>query len=215
MLPFIAVSAIKMGMFASPLSLIASAANTYNQTVQKPDDKIGDILPLLPGIEKLNVEVKGPDSVTFTLQKQDVRSCAEQYLRREFSSDGALGARGGPPSPSGNESQFDYVLRLPSRNVYLKMEKELSEEKAVRFRGAARSLNPAEVLIVADNGVKMDELFDPVFVSENRVMRGRLRTVSTPELLSAFLGGRFSPTFELLDGEAVRVTAEFAKRVEP
>ena len=214
LLPFIAVSAIKMGMLTSPLGIITSAANTYNRTVERQGEKIEDLLPLLPGVERLNVEVSGPDAVTFTLQKQDVASCAEQYLARLFRSEGAAGSRAGPASPSGEESRFDYVLRLPSKNVYLKLEDELTEEGATRLLGAARKLNPAEVIVVARGGVSVDEVLDPVFVSENKILRGRVRTMPTSELLSAFFGDRFVPAFEP-EGEAIRVTLRLVKRERP
>ena len=214
LLQFIAVSAIKIGMFTSPLVIITSAADTYNRTVQKPGEQIGDLLPLLPGVENLHVEVNGPDSVTITLQKQDIRACAEQYMEREYGPEGSAGARAGPPSPSGDESLFDHVLRLPSRNVYLKMEEELQEAEAASILRASRSLNPADVLIVADKGVAIDERLDPVFVSENKVMRGRVRTMSTSELVSAFFGKKFTSAIEPLD-EAVRVTLRLVKRPEP
>lgn len=215
LLPFIAVSAIKLGMLTSPLGVITSAANTYNQTVKDQDEKVGDLLPLLPGIEKLHVEVTGPDSVVVTLEKQDVEGCAEQYLRRLFTSGGAAGARAGVPSTSVAESIFDYVLRLPSKNVYLKMEEDLSEAEATRLLGAAKSLNPAEVLVVADKGVRMEERLDPVFVSENKVMRGRVWTMSRIGLLSAFFGDRFAVALESSGSEAVRVSLRLVRRPEP
>ena len=201
-------------MLTSPLGIISSAASSYNRTVREPDEKIVDLLPLLPGVERLQVQVTSPDTVTFTLQKQDVVGCAGQYLERAFNSEGAVGAPAGPPSPSGSESLFDYVMRLPSKNVYLKMEKEISEEKAAQLLGVARGLNPAEVVVVAEKGVRMDEWLDPVFISENKVMRGRFRTLHTAELLSAFFGERFASTFEF-EGEAVRATLVLMKRTEP
>ena len=214
LLPFIAVSAIRLGMLTSPLGVITSAANTYNRTVKEHEEKIGDLVPLLPGIEKLHVEVTGQDTVTLTLERQDVQVCARQYLGRLFSLEGSAGAPSGSPSSSA-ESTFDYVLRLPSRNVYLKMVDELSGAEAARLLGVARALNPAEVLVVADKGTKMDERLDPVFVSENKVARGRFRTMSTMELLSAFFGDKFALTFESSGSEAMRVSLRLVKRPEP
>ena len=204
LLPFIAVSAIRLGVLTSPLGIISSAASRYNATVQKPGEKIGDLLPLLPGIEKLHVETSGPDGVTLTLQREDVTWCAEEYLAKVFGREGAAGARSGAPVGKAEEG-FDRVFRLPSRNVYLKLMAELTDRDAEKLLEATRALNPSEVIVIADRGGSKDTLLDPVFVSENRVMRGRFRTISTAELVSEFFGKRFEASVEPMADGAVRV----------
>jgi hypothetical protein len=206
LLPFVAVSAIRLGVLTSPLGIISSAANRYNETVQKPSEKIDDLLPLLPGIEKLQVEVTSPETVTLTLQREDVSWCAEEYLSKTFSREGARGAISRTLASSGVEAEFDRVLRLPSKNIYLKLAVELPEDEAKRLLEVARKLNPAEVLVVTDRGGGLDVRFDPVFVSENRVLRGRFRTISTTELLAGFFGSRFESRVEFVNDETVRVT---------
>ena len=206
LLPFIAVSAIKMGVMTSPLGIITSAANRYNETVERPAERIGDLLPLLPGIEKLRVEVNGAGSVALTLERGEVSSCAEEYLRRLYSLEGGGRTRVGVPSSAEGGGTFGHVLRLPSRNIYLKVTEELTQQEAASLLDLARRMNPSEVLIVADTGAGADERLDPVFVSENKIMRGRFRSISTAEMLAGFFGNRFTSQVEFITPEEVKVT---------
>jgi hypothetical protein len=107
--------------------------------------------------------------------------------------------------PTGPEAQFDYVLRLPSRNIFLKLAEELSDEDASKLLDVARKLNPAEVVVIADRGHSVSVQLDPVFASENKVLRGRFRSMSTEELLSAFFGRKFAVRADA-HSEAIGVT---------
>ena len=145
LIPFVAVSAIKLGMAVSPIGAPSSAVEKYNASVGKTKERADDLLELLPGIEKLRMEVVMPGEVTLVLQRQDIVSCAEQYLRAAFVRDGSNGAAAGPARADGGEAQFDRVLRLPSKSVYLKCVSTLSQREASGLLEAGRELNPAEV----------------------------------------------------------------------
>lgn len=58
----------------------------------------------------------------------------------------------------------------------------------------AKELNPSEVWLLVDGGEAIDEFLEPVFVNENTVLRGRLKTVTTAEMLSDLFGKEFDVT---------------------
>ncbi|MDG7007069.1 MAG: hypothetical protein JRN06_02355 [Nitrososphaerota archaeon] len=206
LLPFVAVSAIRLGMATSPLVALSSAVERYNTSVGKTKAKADDLLALLPGIERLRMEVLTPGEVALVLQRQDIVNCAEQYLRTVFVRDGSKGAMASPARAIGGEAQFDSVLRLPSKSVYLKSVSKLSQSEASKFLEAGRELNPAEVWIFADEGAMIDEHLDPVFISENKVMSGRVKSVLTADMLSELFGHRFAVSLGEKTDREVNVT---------
>lgn len=205
LVPYVALSAIKVGAFASPLSLLTSAAARYNENTQTTEEKVNDLLALLPGIEKLKIETVGPGKVSLQLQRQDIRSYVEQYLVRVFSREGAVGTTA-LSAPAQGEAQFDCVLRLPSRAIYAKVIHTLTSQEESQLLSLGRKLNPAELWIFADSGPKIDVRLDPVFMAENRLRRGRIVSVSTAEMLSELFGHRFAVTVESSSVDDVKVT---------
>lgn len=206
LLPYAALSAIKVGMTGSPLSVLTSAAAKYNEDAEKTKGMVKDLLPLLPGFERLQITVVGSNAVSLVMQRRDLLGCAEVYLSKLFKMEGSDGAPAGPTQEGGAESIFPYVLRLPFKSVYLTALPELSEAEASRFIEFARGANPAEVWIVADSGKSIDQKLDPVFVSESKILRGRVKTVSTAEMLRDFFGGKFAVWLEPLERGALKVT---------
>jgi hypothetical protein len=206
LLPYVAVSAIKVGLAGSPLNVLTNAATKYNEDAEKTKGMVKDLLPLLPGFEKLQISVVGSNAVSFVMQRQDLQSCAEVYLSKVFKLQGSDGSPSGSPQGEGGGAMFGYVLRLPFKSVYLKVVEVLDEAEASKLLDFARKANPAEVWIVADAGKSIDQKLDPVFVSENKVLRGRVKSVATVEMLREFFGGRFSVALERLDQNSQRVT---------
>jgi len=191
LLPYMALSAIKVGIFTSPLTLIANAATKYNEEAATATDKVSDFLSLLPGVEKLKMEVVGMGAVSLVLERRDIGVCAEQYLRRVFKVEGSEGAPRGGPHRGGEGPGYDFCLRLPAKTVYLKLLKTLYDEDIPRYREGLRKFNPAEFWIMADNGRMLDERLDPIFVSENKVFRGRLKAMKTADMLYESFDRRF------------------------
>lgn len=206
LLPSIAISAIKMGVAGSPLSVLAAAADKYNADAEKTKGMVRNLLPLIPGFEKLQMTTVGSNAVSLLLQPQDLLSCAEVYLSRVFKLEGADGAPSGPPAGEFEKAMFPYVLRLPLKSVYLKVVEELTEVQLSKYVDFARRVNPAEVWLVADRGQSIDQRMDPVFVSENKTLRGRVKTVFTSEMLGEFFGRKFGIELQRLDFGAARVT---------
>lgn len=194
----------------SPVKVLSGAVDRYNQSTTETEKKVKDLLPLLPAFEKLQLQVVGSNTVQFVLGRADIMSCAEQYLARFFRSEGAGGAPSGQPSTKGGEAGLDYVLRLPSRNVYLKMLDTVDDTEASRLRELARELNPAEVWVFSDGGETLDERLDPVFVSEGKVLRGRLRSMTNAAMLYEFFGRKFSVASEPLADGTAKITIKLA-----
>ncbi|MDG6901414.1 MAG: hypothetical protein JRM80_05575 [Nitrososphaerota archaeon] len=210
LLPYVAISAVRMGLTGSPLTVLTSAATKYNEEAEKTKGMVKDLLPLLPGFEKLQITAVGSNAVSLVMQRQDLVSCAEVYLSKVFKFEGSDSAPSGVPKGEGGEAQFDYLLRLPFKSVYLKVVEELGETEVSSLLGFARGANPAEVWVVADAGRSVDQRLDPVFVSESKILRGRVKSVTTAEMLREFFGGRFAVTLEKPDRGSLKVTLRLA-----
>lgn len=205
LLPYVAMSAIKAGIAGSPLNVLSDAVTKYNEDAEKTKELVKDLLPLIPGFERLHLTVVGSNAVSLVMKRQDLLSCAEMYLSKLFMLEGAAGAPAGPP-PEGEEGGFQYVLRLPFKNVYLKVVEELTAAEASRILDFASRRNPVELWIVSDKGLRLDQRLDPVFVSESKILRGRVKSVPTAEMLRVFFGERFAVTLERRDQDSVEVT---------
>lgn len=206
LLPYVAVSTIKAGISASPLNVLTAAATKYNQDAEKTMGMVRDLLPLIPGFEKLQVAVVGSNAVSLVLQRQDLLSCGEVYLSKLFKQEGSAGAPAGAPQGEVERGAFPYVLHLPFKNVYLKVVEDLTLTEVSDLLDLARRLSPAEVWVVVDSGRAIDQRFDPVFVSETKILRGRVKSVSTAEMLREFFGGKFAVTIQRVDQNSVKVT---------
>jgi hypothetical protein len=210
LLPYVAFSAIKAGVSGSPLNVLTAAATKYNEDAEKTKGLVRDLLPLIPGFEKLQITVVGSNAVSLVMQRQDLLSCGEVYLSKVFKQEGADGAPAGPPMGEGEKQMFPYVLRLPFKSVYLKVVEDLTLSEASSLVDFARKVNPAEVWVVVDSGRSFDQKLDPVFVSENKILRGRVKSVSTAEMLREFFGGKFAVALERVDQNSVKVTLRLA-----
>jgi hypothetical protein len=206
LLPSIAFSAVKAGITGSPISILTNAATKYNEEAEKTKGMVKDLLPLIPGYEKLQVSIVGSNAVSLVMQRQDLLGCAEVYLSRVFKQEGSDGAPAGPPAGEGEREMFQYALRLPFKSVYLKLVENLSDEEISRLLDYAKKVNPAEVWVVADTGKGIDQKLDPVFISENRTLRGRVRSVPTAAMLREFFGERFAVAFEPAGEGSLKVT---------
>lgn len=190
-LPHLAVTAVGMGLFSSPVRLLSSAMDRYNKATEETTKKVNDLIPLLPWLERLQLNVEGPRTISLVMRKEDMGSGLEQYLLEAFRDEGAAGMKLVEPPGSREKSEFDYALRLPAKNVYAKIVGTLTQDDRARYLEAAMRLNPSEVWLLVDGGESVDELMDPVFVNENMILRGRLKSVTTTEMLSGFFGKEF------------------------
>ncbi|MDG6916980.1 MAG: hypothetical protein JRM85_05225 [Nitrososphaerota archaeon] len=204
-LPHLAVSAISFGLFSSPTKLLTSAVDRYNRQTEETTKKMNDLYPLLPWLERLQLNVEGPRTVSLVMRMEDIESGLEQYLTRRFLSQGAGGAKLEVPPGRSEKAEFDHVLRLPGKNVYTKTAGTITPSDKERYMEIAKRLNPSEVWLLIDGGEDMDELMEPVFVNENTVLRGRLKTVTTTEMLSELFGKEFDVMVEPQDDGAERV----------
>ena len=205
LLPHLALSAIGIGLFSSPVRLLSAAVEKYNEATQETTKKVNDLLPLLPWMEKLELKVEGPRTVSLLMRKDDIGSGLEQYLTKKFGREGAEGALFGPPPGLRERAELDYALRLPMRSVYTKMVGTLTPEKKAHLLEVAKDLNPSEVWLLAHDGERVDELMEPVFVGENTVLRGRLKSVTTGEMLTELFGKEFDVSVEPKGDDSVRV----------
>lgn len=205
LLPNLAITAVGASLFSSPLRLLTSTVESYNKAADETTKKVNDILPLLPWLEKLQLNVEGPRTISLVLGKEEIGSSLEQYLFRRFKGDGASGATFGAPSGSREKAEFDYSLRLPLKNVYARASRTLTAADRERYLEVARRVNPSEVWLLTDGGESVDELMDPVFVSENTVLRGRLKSVTTTEMLSEFFGKEFDVRVEPQEDDSDKV----------
>lgn len=210
LLPYVAISAVRMGLTGSPLSVLTSAATKYNEEAEKTKGMVKDLLPLLPGFEKLQITAVGSNAVSLVMQRQDLLSCAEVYLSKVFRFEGSDSAPSSAPEGGGGEARFDYLLRLPLKSVYLKVVEELDETEVSSLLDFGRRTNPAEVWVVADAGRSVDQRLDPVFISESKILRGRVKSVTTAEMLREFFGGRFTVALEKLEQGSLKVTLRLA-----
>ena len=206
LLPNIAFSAVKAGISGSPISVLTDAATKYNADAEKTKGIVRDLLPLIPGYEKLQITIIGSNAVSLVMQRQDLLSCAEVYLSRQFKRDGSEGARAGVPGGEVERGIFPYVMHLPLKSVYLKVVENLSDEEITKLLEHAKKVNPAEVWVIADTGKGIDERLEPVFVSESKILRGRVKSVPTAAMLREFFGGRFSVALDPTGQKSVKVT---------
>ena len=204
-LPHLAVTAIGAGVFSSPVRLLSSAMERYNKATEETSKKLNDILPLLPWLESLELNVEGPRTVSLVMSKGAMSSSVEQYLIRRFRKEGAHGATFGRPPGGREKAEFEYALRLPSKTIYVRIARTFTASDRQHYLEVARLLNPSEVWLFVNNGEAVDEPMDPVFVGADSVLRGRLKSVTTAEMLSEFFRNEFDVVVDPQDDGSYRV----------
>ncbi len=179
----------------SPGYLASTAIEQYQRLENNARMNREELSALTRDVGKLNLESEGTGRLSLTLTRPQLKVLIANYLSSEYFRQASANAELRPATAL---PDYDGMVVLPTKSVFVKLIKEdLDQKSLVKEIDKAETLNPSDVCIICyETSHRTDILFDPVFVSENKVQRGRFRLLSLPDLIGEISKHKFTATIE-------------------
>ncbi|MGA2875166.1 MAG: hypothetical protein ABSE82_06450 [Nitrososphaerales archaeon] len=179
----------------SPSYLASTAIEQYQRLEDIARTNREELSHLTRDVGKLNLQSESMGRLSLTLTRPQMLVLIANYLSTEYFRQASVDAE---LMPVASLPDFDGMLVLPTKSVFVKLNREdLDQKSLIREIDRAETLNPSDVCIVCyETSHRTDILFDPVFVSENKVQRGRFRLISLPDLFEEISKRKFTATIE-------------------
>jgi len=193
-LPFMINAVWEAHTVLSPANLASAAASEYQRLETSAKLREEEIKSLKQDIGRLNLQSESTGRISLTLTRSEILELAGNYLISQFRNDGSAGSQF---TVSSSHQGYDGMLNLPNKVVFSKLVREKIDQNWIFGEvDKAESLNPAEVWIFTYDEHRFDVRFDPVFVSETRIMRGRFKLLPLTEMIGSITRDSFSASIE-------------------
>ena len=199
--PYLVVAAWQAHSALSPGTLLSNVVSQYEKVNQNAGASRDELRSLIKETGLLDLKVEGLGRLSLSLSNEQLLALIGNYLTSKFAREGATAKSFKLEAKENNEC--DARLYLPSRAVFAKLCKNsLDEPGIVSELERARARNPSDTWIFSYLGSQNREfLFEPVFLSENVTLQGRLRLMTVSHLLFELTRSRFVATVETFEQE--------------
>ena len=215
-LPFMLNAVWEARSLMSPAGLASRAISEYQKFEKNTNLQRDEIKSLTKQISNLDIQAEGTGRISLSLTRAELLELIGNYLVSRFLNVGSSGAKFSQVSIA----DYDGTLRLPDRSIFAKLIQEgVDQQRVFSEVDKAESLNPSEVwLFTYDASKRSDILFGPIFVSENKILRGRFRLMPVTDIFSDITRGHFSALIlsegRMGDAEEARTRFVFVKSPE-
>jgi hypothetical protein len=193
-LPFVLNAAWEAHSVLSPGRLASTAISEFQKVEENEKIKEAEIATLVRDIGHLNLKSEEDGSLSLTLTRSEILELIGNYLVSQFLKEGSIGTRF---EVSSNFPNYDGVLSLPNKAVFAKLvEMKIDQKWIFDEADRAQEVNPSEVWVFVYDNERFDIRFDPVFISENRTMRGRFKLFPVTEVIDSVTKGKFGATID-------------------
>lgn len=190
-LPFMINAAWQAHSALSPANLASTAITEYRKMDRNARLQDEETISLAKGISHLELKSEGGGRLSLVLTRKDIVELVGQYLMSQFLKEGSWGSKFVATT---DYPGYDGVIDLANKTIFAKVVEETFDEKWI-FAEAdkAERINPNEVWIFSlKDGFKSDIIMGPIFVGENKVLRGRFRVMSVTDAMREITDGRFA-----------------------
>lgn len=207
-LPYMLSAVWEAHQVLSPGYLASTAVEQYEKIEKNARINREELAAVTRYVGMLNLQSDGTGRLSVTLTKSQLLALIANYLSAQYF---GQSSRDAELIPSPAVEGYDGMLTLPSKSVFVRVLKEdLDKEMWVKEVNKAETLNPNDVCIIChETSHKTDILFDPVFVGENKVQRGRFRLMSLADLFGEISKKKFTAIIEKskepLQDDSVRI----------
>ena len=211
-LPFMINAVWEAHTVLSPANLASAAASEYQRLETSAKLREEEIKSLKQDIGHLNLQSESTGRISLTLTRSEILELTGNYLISQFRNDGSAGSKF---TVSSSHQGYEGMLNLPNKAVFSKLVREKIDQNWIFSEvDKAESLNPAEVWIFAYHEHRFDVRFDPVFLSETRIMRGRFKLLPLTEMIGSITRGSFLASIESSGESEVDVTRFMLTRID-
>jgi hypothetical protein len=195
-LPFVLNAAWEVHSVFSPAGLTLRAVSEYERLESNSKLQKEELKTLTEQIGQLDVHSEGTGRISLALTRGELLEVIGNFLVLQFLNEGSRGARFMPISRE--SSDYDRMLRLPDKRVFAKLlEKGVSQDQVSIEMEEAKKLNPSETWILTyENNHRLDITFDPVFVSEKKILHGRFKILPVTDMFNTITKGHFTASIE-------------------
>ncbi len=176
----------------SPTGLASRALEGYSQQENAGSLQRSELEAILAEILQKNFRVEGSGELALILSREDLLILVGRVLKSKYAREGANNVEFELlPHDTGR----DGVLRLLTRDISVKLYFSPRDVANLPLDlETARANNPSELWIFSwlPDVVERNLRFDPVFLSETRILKGGFRVEKVASIFSEITGGKFS-----------------------
>ncbi|MDG6997908.1 MAG: hypothetical protein JRN15_02205 [Nitrososphaerota archaeon] len=193
-LPFMLNAAWEAHSILSPAGIASRAVSEYQKFEKNTKLQRDEIKSLTKQIDSLDIQAEETGRISLSLTRAELLELVGNYLVSQFLNVGSAGVKFSQTS----NGDYDGILRLPDKSIFAKLiQGEIDQQRVFSEADKAESLNPSEVWIFTHDASKRSDIrFGPIFVSENKILRGRFRAMPVTDIFSDITKGRFSALIE-------------------
>ena len=187
-LPYLVAAYWEAGTQLTPSSLLTRILETYENLREDIASERDNLQSMLSDLNDLKINFED-GKLSFDLDRQTALDLIAAYLKKSFAKDGGTTAISKTFAAELAELQhYDAELKLPDRSIYARLLfRELRNDELSTFREEAQRRPASEYWLFCLKGKEFDIRLEPVFVSENKVMFGRVRCLSFSRILDEML----------------------------
>lgn len=194
-LPFMLNAAWEAHSFLSPAGLASKAVSEYQKLEKNAKLQRDEIKSLTKQISNLDIQAEGTGRISLSLTRAEILELIGNYLVSQFLNTGSAGAK----FSTKYKGDYDGALRLPDKSIFAKLiQADIDQQRVFSEVDNAEILNPSEVWIFTYDAIKRADIrFGPVFVSENKILRGRFLLMPVTDIFRDVTKGHFSALIDL------------------
>jgi len=174
--------------FLSPTSLLDSLVKTDEPHATILGDQ-NVIQSILGDVKTLDLSWEGKDVIRFDLSRWMLLDIVCEYVRTQFTKQDSSVSIRILSQGDAERSDYDAELKTCDKNVYVKLSLEDPGDAALAKRlESAELLGVSEYWLFTLGNSESDIRLAPAFVSENKILFGRLRRLRIARVLREYLG---------------------------
>ena len=194
--PFAANILWKTHTALSPAKLASAAMNGYTNIEKDISSRLMELRAVFNDIPGVDLQYDRRGEISLSLPKAQLLGLMGNYLKSRYS------ASSQPAMFLPGHDGYDGTAFLTDRTVFVKLVKSELDLQLETEIERAKKLNPSDVWIFSQGQIRSEFEFDPVFLSENKILRGHLRVMPTSSIITEISGRKyraFSRDFESTD----------------
>jgi hypothetical protein len=191
-IPYLVSAYWEVGARVSPAAVLTRIVEEFEDVREQMGVERDRLQSVVSDLDRLNPAFQN-GKLAFDLDRTTALDLIATFLKKSFVKEGGTaGTFRILPAQLAKGRHYDAELKLPDRSVYTRLLfRDLGEDEMSSYLEEAHRAAPSEYWVFSFKEDSLDFRLQPVFVSENKVIFGRLRYLPLMRLLEEMLGKHY------------------------
>lgn len=191
-IPYLVSAYWEAGARVSPAAVLTRIVEEFEDVREQMEVERDRLQSVVSDFDRLNPTFEN-GKLTFDLDRTTALDLIATFLKKSFVKEGGTVAIFRTlPAQLAEDRHYDAELKLPDRSVYTRLLfRDPREGEMSSYLEEAHRAAPSEYWVFSLKEDSLDLRLQPVFVSENKVIFGRLRYLPLMHLLEEMLGKHY------------------------